>query len=94
LSREFFEAAKVFATPRAGLEMNAYYFPVFVIQCVLHQADHLFVIQMVVPEAEFGREVDRYGSEVPSPLRRLVKQKLAGSAIGDVFGDRDHLRRR
>jgi hypothetical protein len=94
LSREFFKAAKVFDAPRAGFEVNVYYLPVFVIQLVLHQSHHLVVIQMVVPETEFGSEIDRRGREVSSLLGRIAKQKLAGSAIRDVFGDRDHLRRR
>ncbi|MCI0659893.1 MAG: hypothetical protein L0220_02350, partial [Acidobacteria bacterium] len=52
------------------------------------------VFQMVVSEPDFRRQVDRYRRMVPSPLKRLVKQKLAGGTIRNVLGEREGFRRR
>jgi hypothetical protein len=93
LAHEFSKYTEVFVTPHTGFEVNIYYLPFFVIQRVLHQSHHLFIFHMVVSEPEFRRQIDRYRRMVPSPLKRLVKQKLAGNAIRKMLGVSDRLRR-
>src|SRR5262249_36202236 len=87
LADEFSKFTEVFAAPRADFEMNIYHLLFFAVQRILDQSYHLFIFQMVVSEPDFRRQVDRYRRMVSSSLKRLVKQKLAGSAIRNVLGE-------